>query len=152
MEDKRAKVAERHRYKHPLRPLQQGDIVRMQPIQTGERTWKQATVTKTLPHRSYEVITDTGGQYRRNRQFLRVSAKSRSDAEDTACKTPASPKPLDTAARPPSPASSPGITSQSNNAGIDTGHEPMGLTMPSAMSPVRTRSGRIIKQVDRLNL
>ena len=55
-----------------LKALQIGDNVRMQPIRTRQREWKEGTVTKTLPYRSYEVTDHNGHQYRRNRRHLRL--------------------------------------------------------------------------------
>ncbi len=59
-----------------LKELTTGDNVRMQPIGTRERTWKEATVTKQLPRRSYVVTTTDGKNYRRNRRHLRLKTKS----------------------------------------------------------------------------
>ena len=65
---KRTKVAENYLNRQTLKPLQIGDCVRMQPI---DRTTKQATVTQRLKNRAYEVATNHGKTYRRNRVFLR---------------------------------------------------------------------------------
>jgi hypothetical protein len=64
-----------------LKPLEIGDVVRMQPIQRGQKEWREATVTERVKNRSYTVETSTGRSYRRNRQFLRHSAKSRDDKD-----------------------------------------------------------------------
>ena len=77
MEDKQARVGERCSNRRVLRPLQPGNLVRIQPIQGGRWEWEQATVTKRLVRRSYEVTTDDGRKYRRNRQFLRESPRPR---------------------------------------------------------------------------
>ncbi len=80
LENKRAVVVERidkSRTSKELKPLKGGDVVRMQPIQTGKSEWKQATVAKKLKSRTYEVCTDDGSTYRRNRQFLRSTKRSR---------------------------------------------------------------------------
>ena len=68
MEDKQARVGEGCSNRRVLRLLQPGSLVRIQPIQAGRREWDQATVTKRLVRRSYEVTTDD--TYRRNRQFF----------------------------------------------------------------------------------
>ena len=73
MEDKQTRVGERCSNRRVLRPLQPGNLVRIQPIQAGRRQWEQATVTKRLVRRSYEVTTDDGRKYLRNRPFLRES-------------------------------------------------------------------------------
>ena len=76
MEDKQRRVGERCSNKRVLRPLQPGNRVSIQPIQAGRRELEQTTVTKRLVRRSYEVTTDDGRKYRRNRQFLRESRDS----------------------------------------------------------------------------
>ena len=55
-----------------LKALQIGDNVRMQPMRTRQREWKEGTVTKTLPYRSYEVTDHNGHQYRQNCRHLRL--------------------------------------------------------------------------------
>ena len=57
----------------PLRPLQEGDIVRAKPYQLNMSSWEKATVTKRLDQRSYEIDTDNGVTLRRNRAQLRVT-------------------------------------------------------------------------------
>ena len=54
-----------------LPELRPGDTVRMNPFRLNQREWDKAKVTKRLDTRSYEVQTDTGMTYRRNRQHLR---------------------------------------------------------------------------------
>jgi hypothetical protein len=75
MDNKRSTLAQRKNVsRHDLPPLKVGETVRMQPIQTGQKEWQPATVTKTLKSRTYEVTANgTGRRYRRNRQFLRAS-------------------------------------------------------------------------------
>ena len=77
MEDKQAGVGERCSNRRVLGPLHPGSLVRIQPIQAGRGEWEQATVTKRLVRRSYEVTTDDGRNYRRNRHFLRESPRPR---------------------------------------------------------------------------
>ena len=57
----------------PLRPLQEGDIVRAKPYQLNKSSWEKATVTKRLDQRSYEIETDNGVTLRRNRAQLRAT-------------------------------------------------------------------------------
>jgi len=52
-----------------LKPLEEGDVVRMKPFQLGEKKWQKAVVVKRLDERSYDVETQDGC-YRRNRQHL----------------------------------------------------------------------------------
>ena len=77
MEDKRVLVAERYNKKRNMKPLAVGDVVRMQPIETNKKEWKEATVSKRIKSRSYEVTIAEGKAYRRNRQFLRATVRSR---------------------------------------------------------------------------
>ena len=74
--ERRADVAERHVNKKNLKHLNVGDTVRIQPIRSGEKVWKQATVSKTLSRRRYEVQTDNGRTYVRNRRTLRSCSVS----------------------------------------------------------------------------
>jgi transposase InsO family protein len=59
-----------------LKSLNIGDNVRMQPLQVGEKEWKEAMVKKKLSSRSYEVETAGGQKYRRNRRHIRSKVKS----------------------------------------------------------------------------
>jgi hypothetical protein len=69
-EDIRQKKSECERKKNALPEYKQGDVVYMQPHKSNE-TWKKAVVTKTLTPRRFEVTTDNGQTYVRNRMFLR---------------------------------------------------------------------------------
>ena len=59
-ENQRMATAERHASKRTLPPLQEGDNVRMQPIEPGKELWQEATVTKKLKGCMYEVVTPCG--------------------------------------------------------------------------------------------
>lgn len=76
---KRANAAAKQSHKPELKPLQIGQSVRMQPIQTGQKLWKEGEVTKTLPNRSYEVKTPDGKVFRRSRQHIRPTRKPQDD-------------------------------------------------------------------------
>ena len=76
--DSEAMTRERKTVKLPEAPthkdlpdLAPGDVVRIQP--THGREWKEATVNKRLSSRSYDVTTNQGQHYRRNRRFIRKS-------------------------------------------------------------------------------
>ena len=57
-----------------LPPLQSGEIVRVAPKQGDrERKWFKARVEEQVDLRSYEVRTEDGKLYRRNRRHLRQS-------------------------------------------------------------------------------
>ena len=51
--------------------LEEGEVVRMKPHVLGQKVWKKAVVAKRLDERSYEVQTESGTMYRRNRVQLK---------------------------------------------------------------------------------
>lgn len=69
-EDVRQKKSECDHKKIALPEYKKGDVIYMQPHKKNE-TWKKAVVTKTLTPRRFEVTTDNGQTYVRNRMFLR---------------------------------------------------------------------------------
>ena len=71
LEDKHFAVADRQLNRKSLKPLNVGDTVRVQPIDSNKKEWKQATVSKKLDSHSYEVVADNGRTYRRNRQIFK---------------------------------------------------------------------------------
>ena len=80
-EQKQSKTAEYYMHRKDLKPLNLGDSVTMQPIASGDKIWKPATVTKVLDNRTYEV-SRKGKTYRRNRTLLRTtSAVTNADDE-----------------------------------------------------------------------
>ena len=73
---KQEKRLRRQDHGKDLKHLAPGDNVRIQPLRPYAREWREATVTKKLTGRSYEVETDDGRKYRRTRQFLRQTPHS----------------------------------------------------------------------------
>ena len=59
-----------------LTKLSAGDNVRMQPIQSGQHEWREATVDKALSNCSYIVKTPDCCSYKRNRRQLREKPPS----------------------------------------------------------------------------
>lgn len=55
-----------------LKPLEEGDTVRMKPFIKGKKEWKKGVVVERLDERSYEIQTDDG-TYRRNRVHLKCT-------------------------------------------------------------------------------
>ena len=53
-----------------LKPLDEGETVRMKPLVQGQKSWQKAIVKRRLDERSYVVETQNG-IYRRNRVHLR---------------------------------------------------------------------------------
>ena len=104
----------------------------MKPFVLGKHDWDKGKVTKRLDERSYEIQSH-GSTYRRNRQHL--------------VKSPPVPVP-DTLPAPdplPGPQQSPDtglLNTQAANS--QKGHLEAKSTKQS--SPVRTRSGRVIKE------
>ena len=57
-----------------LRPLEPGSTVRIHPPKYSHQ-WTQATVDEQVGVRSYQVTSDDGRVYRRNRRHLRLTAE-----------------------------------------------------------------------------
>ena len=133
----KANAAE-HVKSRDLPQLSVGDNVRIQPIQSGQNEWREATVEKNLSSRSYIVRTPDGRSYRRNRRQLRAKPPSTHHTPDPT--TPYVPvQRTDTDQRQPAePASVP-----------DTPPTPIPLTLTPPSAPAR-RSTRQRKTVDRL--
>lgn len=67
-----------NRTARPLPELQQHDLVRVQ-VDPREPVWRKATITQTPTDkgpRAYQVHTETGRTYTRNRRFIRPTADS----------------------------------------------------------------------------
>ena len=64
-----------------LRPLEPGDIVRVQPQQRG-KPWTKAAVSRRNGPRSYDMTTENGTQIRRNRRHLRKTKESSFQPEE----------------------------------------------------------------------
>ena len=58
---------------HDLRELNEGDCVRIKPRPGEKPSWQKGIVKGKVDIRSYEVETETGKVYRRNRRYLRKS-------------------------------------------------------------------------------
>ncbi|XP_046571089.1 uncharacterized protein K02A2.6-like [Haliotis rubra] len=65
-----------------LPPLQMNDSIY---LQTADKTWKPAQITRVDPNRSYQVQTADGAQYQRNKRHLRHTPMRNpsSNADDT---------------------------------------------------------------------
>ncbi|GFO39027.1 endogenous retrovirus group k member 19 pol protein [Plakobranchus ocellatus] len=114
MGTKKFKMSQKNIHRPNLGQLNEGDIVRMQPID-NTKEWKEAKVTKTLGHNTFEVF-DGSKFFRRNRQFLR-KRKSRVPIRST--HPTSNNPPLNPGIRPMPSASHP------------TQFEPLTGTMPS---------------------
>ena len=78
-----------------LRPLEPGNTVRIHPPKYSQQ-WTPATVDKQVGVRSYQVITDDGRVYRRNRRHLRLTAEApkQSPRDVEICSSDPGPVPL----------------------------------------------------------
>lgn len=139
-DDKRAAVAEKaNQHRHDLKPLQEGDSVRLQPVKPFDKVWKSAVVTKKLENRTYEVTTSDGKVLRRNRRLIRAS-KANGNCDSNEIAWPIS------------------ITTNNDEAGqADEQRLESNPTIPEMPSPdipnqYYTRSGRLSKPPDRLNI
>ena len=54
-----------------LKDLKERAVVRIKPLKNTRKPWQKATVDKKIGSRSYEVTTEDGVSYRRNRQHLK---------------------------------------------------------------------------------
>ncbi len=72
-----------NRHAKDLEALEEGDIVRMRPFQLGRKTWDKAMVKQRLDERSYEVETESGSTYRRNRVDLNRTAEQPDGEQST---------------------------------------------------------------------
>ena len=138
LEARKAAANERHTGRRELRPLQVGEPVRIQPID-GRNSWKKAVVTSMLKPRSYEVESEDGVIYRRNRQFLRatqpMTPQQRHTTVQAATRSEAEHQPTPTR-----------VTASAQPA---VQAEPVG---ESAVASHCTRSGRRVRPVVKLNL
>ena len=158
MQQKKVKAAERHLNKRSLIPLRIGSTVRIQPT-NNNKEWQQATVTAALNRRSYKVETDKRKSLTRNRQHLRLKtapARVTNDVTTTTCKmhqsnTPAKLTPENSPTKSMSQAQH-----QSPRQLQQPTAQPHTIVkhsnQPEENKPLVTRTGRIVRKVDRLNL
>ena len=124
-QDKQAKYYNRNAHAKPEIPVQSTVRFRM-----DEKTdWRKGEISRKLPFRSYEIRTQDGATYRRNRKHVRFSNEPPLIYSDT------SPDPTTSAAKiAPKP---PSMTLPSQPSRRDT----------SAQQPtVTTRYGRVVKK------
>ena len=167
-EQKQSKTAEYYMHRKDLKPLNLGDSVTMQPIASGDKIWKPATVTKVLDNRTYEV-SRKGKTYRRNRRLLRTtSAVTNADDEVSTsspvktnvtveCSHPTvtSPPPASDVNEPSTSPVAPSQPPASQNQPDIAEHQSKNIVSKSpglsSDTPYVTRSGRVVKEVVRYN-
>ncbi|XP_048239742.1 uncharacterized protein K02A2.6-like [Haliotis rufescens] len=161
LEDKRMLVVERHNRKYsgrPLKPLQVGDTVRMQPIQTGRKEWNEATVTDEIKPRTYSVRSDNGHCFKRNRQQLRLARKSRVEDDVNLeiptfpnCQSPRRSRDDELIQDKQCVQSSANLSNTQTDSVIPTRDVPKNTSSPKS-DMFKTKSGRVVKPVKRLDL
>ncbi|XP_064622352.1 uncharacterized protein K02A2.6-like [Lineus longissimus] len=163
MENRKLNMAQkRNGGRHDLKPLKPGDHVRIQPTQFGQTEWRPATVAKRLKSRTNEV-TALGKTLVRNRQQLRFKPSLPTATATSLESTPVRPS--------PKPNSDDSNTEKLNNEQLDaeimTSNDRSMVSSAASDTPAKanteqsvtqtpairtTRSGRVIKPVDRLEL
>jgi len=151
---------QKNRCRKDLPLLQSGDPVYVQPITPHSREWKAGVVIRPVSSRTYEVKMNDGSTLRRNRQFLRTAPASRhlsNTVRDGLDSTPLIPtsssEPAMQQDRPP-PASDEIRIPQPPVPTSDNTSQPDDASQQTirAENFIRTRSGRVSKPAERLNL
>ncbi|XP_048577062.1 uncharacterized protein K02A2.6-like [Nematostella vectensis] len=126
-----------------LEELKQGDVVRLQPTKTVGRAkqWKQARVEGKLDIRSYQVRTEDGRVYRRNRRHLRKTREQMQPPQqeeiEMHCPYPSRP------AKPAMPTKH--KQQQQEKQPSEKAPENTAQDVPDVPAEQRTRSGRVVK-------
>ena len=133
-----------------LEPLRPGDIVRLHPQRSKfgkKQEWAQARVEEKVDIRSYQVRTEDGRVYRRNRRHLR---KSRAPARPLravprpCCSTSSNLDNAEPTVQPPSSAATYKATQVEETTQDTTSENTEHPEKPELNKPVITRSGRVI--------
>ena len=127
-----------HRCGRELRPLHEGESV---SIRTGDKWYQGEVVGKFKSPRSYIVQTPEGQRYRRNRRHLRPTQVKKSFVSAQ----PEFPENMDNGMTKNMPKSGDNLAENGNGNGKSNSTVPPSAKSPSAKSPVKTRSGRIIR-------
>lgn len=125
-----------------LKPLNEGDVVRMKPFKMSNKVWRKATVLRRLDDRSYEVETDNG-IVRRNRLHIRKSNEKSNVKDNIPAESYTPRKASSTSDVRKSPKSS-----EVPKRSADVPMTPRTLPVPDPIcaSPMlKTRSGRTVK-------
>ena len=173
LEDKKVTTAGRFAGKRTLKPLNIGDTVRMQPIDSSKSEWKEATVSKKLKSRTYEVKDVKGHVFKRNRQHLRKFQKfdrKHENGEDEKTDKPkmssynnihSSKNKIESEEVLPKDVQLKDKLRESDNVDTNLSNNGRDLNVTTTKSnvastkvdvPIKTRSGRNVKVPDRLTL
>ena len=146
-EDKRAKIADRlDQNRRDLTELKIGEAVRLQPLRSGEREWCPATVTRQLNSRDYEVQTAEGRCLRCSRHFVRTTNANSIPKQSEVIIPPSTYRQEEVQVATQDTA----ITQEESSHDATSVHPPADPVENS--EHYRTRTGRVSKPVDRLNL
>jgi hypothetical protein len=128
-----------------LQPLKDGDVVRVRPL-PGQSKWFKAQVSSQEAPRSYQVRTEDGKRYRRNRSHLYkvpenfqvIPDENIVESKVNTQTPPPARKPTEgTLQVPPEP---------SALQLPDVSQPDLQPVLPSVSAPVSTRSGRIVRR------
>lgn len=140
-----------------LQPLQEGDVVRVRPLNRRSK-WFKAQVDQHIDVRSYNVRTEDGRLYRRNRSHLYkvperyqpnhdeelvLTKLSTPEHPEGACQLPSASPVLRLPSVSPTPRMPHVSDVQPPTNGLPTDAQPGEVTDPA---PVTTRSGRIVRK------
>jgi len=146
-EEKRAKIADRlDQNRRDVRELKIGEAVRLQPLRSGEREWCPATVTRQLNSRDYEVQTAEGRCLRCSRHFVRTTNANSIPKQSEVIIPPSTYRQEEVQVATQDTA----ITQEESSHDATSVHPPADPVENS--EHYRTRTGRVSKPVDRLNL
>ena len=131
--------------------LKEGDVVRVRP-KGNEKSWTKAVVEGQVDIRSYQIRTEDGRQYRRNRRHLRTSRETFNDRElsfeqvsrDVPDKHATVTKETTCDALPPSVS-----RDLTQTVPIPPQSDPAVKVPPSLLAVVTTRSGRVVNKPTR---
>jgi len=127
-----------------LPPLEEGDVVRLQPFVNKRGVWAQGSVIRRLDERSYEVASGNS-IYRRNRAHLRATKERLPATEPEPLPRPLLPPPTQVAQ--PSPRN-PFVATKPSQPTTRTQPPPVVKPTPpppASVAPAgRTRSGRAV--------
>lgn len=156
---KQETMSDKHINRKSLKPLSIGDNVHMQPVQSQDKDWKPAVVTKVLDKRTYEVERN-GRTYRRNRRLLRrsnsnvpppvsldISYKSHSEqsANDTTKSSKDNTNVVPTEKIQTPPKNSENSVNDSKMCDANTKPINVKVSTPAPKQSYVTRSGRVVK-------
>jgi len=128
-----------------LQPLKDGDVVRARPL-PGYSKWFKAQVSSQEAPRSYQVRTDNGRLYYRNRSYLyKVLEDFQAMPDGDIGESKVNAQTLLPTRKPTE--ETPQVPPEPSALQLPDVSEPdLQPTLPSVPAPVSTRSGRIVRR------